>query len=176
MPNEFNRKPVAAIQSEGKASCIRNKREGAEMPNEFNRKPSPKLPFSRKGKRRVEERRERAHGVDRGQHQFLAQKAPAHPSSYWVPLLPYHHGMNQEYLQFSFPPLICECVFLTVDDVTGSATKCLSRNFWQARPFPIFQCCIPWRSDWKLSQHSHEQHQVVLPFPVQSNNDNDHDV
>jgi hypothetical protein len=48
----------AAIQSEGKASCLmsckRKKREGAEKPNVFNRKPSPMhsieslLPFNLK--------------------------------------------------------------------------------------------------------------------------------
>jgi hypothetical protein len=51
----------ATIQSEGEAShAEEKKREGVDMPNKFNRKTSPKPPFSRPGKRHVEERRERA--------------------------------------------------------------------------------------------------------------------
>jgi hypothetical protein len=39
--------------------------------------------------------------VDRGHHQFRVQKAPVHPSSYWVPLLLYHHGVDREHWNIS---------------------------------------------------------------------------
>jgi heme exporter protein D len=59
----MNSKPKAfsdaAIQSEGKASCRRKKREGS------------------------------MHGEDREHHQFHVQKALLHPSSYWVLLPPH---------------------------------------------------------------------------------------
>jgi hypothetical protein len=100
------------------------------MPNEFNRKPSPKPPFSQKRKRHVEERRERApRGGSRASPIPCVESTGASVLLLGPPL-PYYHGMGREHHQFSFPPLICECVFLTVDDVYVTANnKMLVKNF-----------------------------------------------
>jgi hypothetical protein len=111
------------------------------MQNEFNRKPSPKTSFSRKGKRHVEERRERAPwDGSRASPIPCAESTGASVLVLGTPS-PISSWGGSRASPILVSSAICECVFLTVDDVTASTTNSC-QEFWQARPFPIFQCCI----------------------------------